>query len=193
MGAGASAENGAAAAAAAAPSPSGEDGAVYAVLQSADRWAETLQQVRQQSKGREKYLEAADVTELAAAKEEIKRLRALLISTFDANDNGTVDFGEVAHHVSVENGHHVIADLVAASRPAFAAMVSPGVANAADTTFRLGFIADQDQDSREMVDAAGREDGETHARPRPVRGDLFYCTLSEKKKKGTRRSSRRRR
>ncbi|KAH8054561.1 guanosine-diphosphatase [Aureococcus anophagefferens] len=55
--------------------------------------AETLTLARTASKGREKYLAAEDVTDLDSAKEEIKRLRGLLTATFDANDNGVVDFG----------------------------------------------------------------------------------------------------
>ena len=118
--------------------------------------AETLTLARTASKGREKYLAAEDVTDLDSAKEEIKRLRGLLTATFDANDNGVVDFGEMKHHVSVENGHHVIDALVATSGPAFAALVG-ATSNAPETSFDLGFIADQDQDSRAMKDAAGKE------------------------------------
>lgn len=144
----------------AAVAPAAEGGGEAAPL--SDRWAETLSQVRQASKSREKYLDAADITELAAAKEEIRRLRSLMTTCFDANDNGVMDFGEVADHVSVENGHRAIADLVAKSRPAFEAMVG-GVENAAETAFTLGFIADQDEASRSMEDAAGREnDGATY-------------------------------
>ncbi|KAH8045514.1 guanosine-diphosphatase [Aureococcus anophagefferens] len=121
--------------------------------------AETLTLARTASKGREKYLAAEDVTDLDSAKEEIKRLRGLLTATFDANDNGVVDFGEMKHHVSVENGHHVIDALVATSGPAFAALVG-ATSNAPETSFDLGFIADQDQDSRAMKDAAGKENDE---------------------------------
>ena len=123
---------------------------------SADANKEALALARTQSKGREKYLAAEDIDDLAKAKEEIKRLRGLMTSCFDANDNGVVDFGEMTHTVSVENGHHVIADLVAKSKPAFEALVG-SVSNAPGAAFDLGFIADQDQDSKEMKDAAGNE------------------------------------
>ena len=60
-----------------------------------------------------------------------------------------------------ENGHAAIASLVEASAPQFAALSSAAPPTTAPgTVFDLGFIADQDQDSKEMEDAAGEERNE---------------------------------
>lgn len=91
----------------------------------------------------EKPLDAADCADDGAAKAEVTRLRALLKSY---HDESAAAAGGVA--ADTENGNSHIAELIAATGPVWAEMNAKGSTPAEGVAMDVGFIADQDQDSK---------------------------------------------